>query len=153
MRIRLYCALAVVAWFSQACSRKAPDMTPEGLVREFLDRVERAEGDPAQARAVYELLSDRTKAGLAERARRASAAGSRNVMPEEMLAPARFSLRFEPLKMRAHVADTRAVVDVVGIDPDIDHAEVPCLLEHGRWRIEIPLPPLAPAERRPESEH
>ena len=127
-------------------------MTPEGTVREFLDRVERAEGDPAQARAVFDLLSARTQAGLAERARRASAASSRNVMPEEMLAPARFSLRFEPRKMRAHVADNRAIVDVVGIDPDTDHAEVPCLLEQGRWRIEIPLPPLAPVERRPESE-
>jgi hypothetical protein len=152
MRKSTLCALAVATWLFQACSRKAPDMTPEGAVREFLDRVERVEGDPGQARAVYELLSAKTQAGLTERARRTSAASSRNVMPEEMLAPARFSLRFEPRKMHAHVADNRAVVDVFGIDPDTDHAEVPCLLEQGRWRIEISLPALAPVERRPDSE-
>ena len=28
--------------------------------------------------------------------------------------------------------------------------EVPCVLEDGRWRIEIPLPPPTPVERRPE---
>jgi hypothetical protein len=153
MRIRTCGALTVTIGLFAACSRKAPEMTPEGVVREFLDRVDRAEGDPAQARVVYELLSAKTQAGLAERARRASAANSRNVMPEEMLAPARFSLRFEPRKIHAHVADTRATVDVFGIDPDTDHAEVPCLLEQGRWRIEIPLPPLAPVERRTQSEH
>jgi hypothetical protein len=67
-----------------------------------------------------------------------------------MLAPGRFSLRFEPRKMHTRVADERAVVDVTGIDPETDRAEVPCVLEDGRWRIEIPLPPLAPVERRPE---
>jgi hypothetical protein len=153
MRIWMHCALAITTGLLQGCSRKAPDMTPEGVVREFLDRVERVEGDPVQARAVYELLTAKTQAGLAERAKRTSAASSRNVMPEEMLAPARFSLRFEPRKMHAHIADNRAVVDVFGIDPDTDHAEVPCLLEQGRWRIEIPLPPLAPVEKRPEGEH
>jgi hypothetical protein len=153
MRTVTCSALAIAAGLLGACSRKAADMTPEGVVREFLDRVERAEGDPAQARVVYDLLSAKTQAGLAERAKRASAASSRNVMPEEMLAPARFSLRFEPSKMHAHITDNRAVVDVVGIDPDTDHAEVPCLLEQGRWRIEIPLPRLAPVERRPDSEH
>jgi hypothetical protein len=153
MRTRTISALALAVWLVQACSRKAPDMTPEGVVREFLDRVERVEGDPAQARAVYDLMSAKTQAGLVERAKRTSAASSRNVMPEEMLAPARFSLRFEPRKMHAHVTDTRAVVDVFGIDPDTDHAEVPCLLEQGRWRIDIPLPPLAPVERRPLGEH
>jgi hypothetical protein len=67
-----------------------------------------------------------------------------------MLAPARFSLRFEPTRMHARVADTRAVVDVVGIDPELDHAEVPCVLEAGRWRIEIPLPPVMPLDHRAE---
>jgi hypothetical protein len=153
MRTLTCWALAVAIGLFPACSRRAPDMTPEGVVREFLDRVDHAQGDPVQARLVYNLLSANVQAGLAERARRASAASSRNVMPEEMLAPARFSLRFEPRKMHAHIADNRAIVDVFGIDPDTDHAEVPCLLEQGRWRIEMPLPPLAPVERRPESEH
>ncbi|HEX9298016.1 MAG TPA: hypothetical protein VF881_19385 [Polyangiaceae bacterium] len=133
------------------CARKAADLTPEGAVRDLLDRIDRVEADPVQARAVYELLSSRTKANLVERARRASTTSGRAVPPEEMLAPGRFSLRFEPRKMHARIAESRAVVDVIGIDPETDRAEVPCVLEEGRWRIEIPLPPMPPVEKRPEA--
>src|SRR5262245_50342990 len=133
-----------------ACPRQPPDLTPEGAVRELLDRIDQTESDPGEVSAVYELLSSRTRANLIERARRASTTSGREVAPEEMLAPGRFSLRFEPRKMHTRVADERAVVDVTGIDPETDRAEVPCVLEDGRWRIEIPLPPLAPVERRPE---
>jgi hypothetical protein len=68
-----------------------------------------------------------------------------------MLAPGRFSLRFEPRKMHARIADGRAVVDVVGIDPETDRAEVPCVLEDGRWRVDVQLPALTPVEKRPEA--
>lgn len=133
-----------------ACQRKPPDLTPEGAVRELLDRIDRIETDPSEARAVYDLLSAPTKQNLVERARRASTTSGRDVPPQDMLAPGRFSLRFEPRKMHTRVAADRAVVDVTGIDPETDRAEVPCVLEEGRWRIEIPLPPLAPIEKRPE---
>jgi hypothetical protein len=133
-----------------ACQRKPPDLTPEGAVRELLDRIARIETDPSEARAVYDLLSVPTKQNLIERARRASTTSGRDVPPQDMLAPGRFSLRFEPRKMHTRVAADRAVVDVTGIDPETDRAEVPCVLEEGRWRIEIPLPPLAPIEKRPE---
>ncbi len=88
------------------CARKAADLTPEGAVRDLLDRIDRVEADPVQARAVYELLSSRTKANLVERARRASTTSGRAVHPEEMLAPGRFSLRFEPRKMHARIAES-----------------------------------------------
>ena len=133
-----------------ACQRKPPDLTPEGAVRELLDRIDRIETDPTEARAFYDLLSAQTKQNLVERARRASTTSGRDIPPQDMLAPGRFSLRFEPRKMHTRIADERAVVDVTGIDPETDRAEVPCVLEDGRWRIEIPLPPLAPVERRPE---
>ena len=55
-----------------ACQRKPPDLTPEGAVRELLDRIERIETDPTETRAVYDLLSSQTKQNLIERARRAS---------------------------------------------------------------------------------
>jgi hypothetical protein len=133
-----------------ACQRKPPDITPEGAVRELLDRIDRIETDATEARAVYELLSSPTKQNLIERARRASTTSGREIPPQDMLAPGRFSLRFEPRKMHTRVADDRAVVDVTGIDPETDRAEVPCVLEDGRWRIEIPLPALTPVEKRPE---
>jgi hypothetical protein len=133
------------------CTRTPADATPEGTVRELLERIDRIESNPAEARAVYELLSVRSKANLAERAHRASTTSGREIPPEQMLAPGRFSLRFEPRKMHARISRDRAIVDVVGIDPTTDHAEVPCVLEQGKWRIEIPLPPLAPAEHRPDA--
>lgn len=145
--IAVFLTLAVAS----ACSRTPPDATPEGAVHELLDRIERIESNPDEARAVYELLSSRSKANLVERAHRASTTSGREIPPEQMLAPGRFSLRFEPRKMHARLAHDRAIVDVVGIDPMTDHAEVPCVLEQGRWRIEIPLPPLPPAERRPDA--
>ena len=144
------CLLGFALFSACSSGRKSPEVTPEGTVREFLDRIERIETDPVEARAVYELLSARTKANLVDRARRASTTSGKEIGPQEMLAPGRFSLRFEPRKMHARIADDRAIVDVVGIDPETDRAEVPCLLENGRWRLEIPLPPLPAVERRPE---
>src|SRR5258705_13262555 len=141
----------LLALVVSGCSRKPADLTPDGAVGELLDRIDRTEADPTEAHAAYELLSLRTKQNLVERARRASTTSGREVPPEEMLAPGRFSLRFEPRKMHVRVADDRAVVDVVGIDPDNDRAEVPCVLEEGRWRVEIPLPALTPMERRPDT--
>jgi hypothetical protein len=148
-----------VCWFAaglmaigvlSACQRKPPDLTPEGAVRELLDRLDRVETDPTEARTVYDLLSSQTRQNLIERARRASTTSGREIPPQDMLAPGRFSLRFEPRKMHTRVADERAVVDVTGIDPETDRAEVPCVREDGRWRIEIPLPPMTPVEKRPE---
>ena len=153
MRARWFYGLAsgvAAVGILSACQRKPPDLTPEGAVRELLDRLDRVETDPTEARAVYDLLSLQTRQNLIERARRASTTSGREVPPQDMLAPGRFSLRFEPRKMHTRVADDRAVVDVTGIDPETDRAEVPCVLEDGRWRIEIPLPPLAPVEKRPE---
>jgi hypothetical protein len=153
MQARRFCTLTaglLAISALSACQRKPPDITPEGAVRELLDRMDRIETDATEARAVYELLSSPTKHNLIERARRASTTSGREIPPQDMLAPGRFSLRFEPRKMHTRVADDRAVVDVTGIDPETDRAEVPCVLEDGRWRIEIPLPALTPVEKRPE---
>jgi hypothetical protein len=147
----LYPAWLTLMLLASSCARKAPDLTPDGAVRDLLDRIDRIESDPSEARAAFELLSSRAKVNLVERARRASATSGRDVPPEEMLAPGRFSLRFEPRKMHAHIAENHAVVDVVGIDPETDRAEVPCVLEDGRWRVDIQLPPLTPVEKRPEA--
>jgi hypothetical protein len=149
-RVPLLLASCLTMAAMAACQRKPPDLTPEGAVRELLDRIDRVETDPTEARAVYDLLSAPTKQNLVERARRASTASGREIPPQDMLAPGRFSLRFEPRKMFTRIAADRAVVDVTGIDPETDRAEVPCVLEDGRWRIEIPLPTLAPSEKRPE---
>jgi len=119
-------------------------------VEEWLERMARVHGDPEDAARAYELLSTETKKNLEERARRASAATGRKMTPESMLAPSRFSLRFVPRSMRSRVAGDRAVVDVVGADPEVERAEVPCVLEEERWRIDLVLPPLPAIEKRPD---
>lgn len=138
-------ALALVA----ACSHTPPDATPEGAVREFIERMERVDGDPERALAAYELLSANTRENLIERARRASHASGRPMKPEEMLAPSRFVLLFRPHQMQAHVTGDHAFVDVTGMDPNVDRARVPLVREEGRWRVELDLPQLPPVEKRP----
>ena len=159
MRFQSATACTVIAHSSAAllvlalagCAHKPADATPDGAVRELLERVQHMESDPSATKAVLNLLSASARTNLAERARRATSTSGRDVPPEEMLAPGRFSLRFEPRRMRARISDARAIVDVTGIDPETDHAQVPCVLEDGRWKVEIALPPLPPVERRPEA--
>jgi hypothetical protein len=142
--------LAVGCLLWVACERRAPDETPEGVVQAWIDLMERVHGDPEDAARAYELLSAQTKKNLEERARRASAATGRKMSPESMLAPSRFSLRFVPRSMRARVAGDRALVEVVGANADVERAEVPCVLEEGRWRVDLVLPPLPAIETRPD---
>lgn len=131
-----------------SCSRTPPDATPEGAVRELIERMERMDGDPERARAAYELLSSTTRANLIERAKRASSATGRPIPPEQMLAPSRFVLLFRPQQMQARTEGDRAIVEVLGADPASDQARIPLVREEGLWRIELGLPELAPVERR-----
>src|SRR3954462_4270897 len=78
------------------CTRQTSDDTPERAVQEFVDRMQRVHGDASKSRAAYELLAAPARANLEERARRASATSGRSVAPEEMLAPSRFFLSFQP---------------------------------------------------------
>ncbi len=132
------------------CRRREPDETPEGVVEAWLDRMSRVHGHPEDAAHAYELLSEDAKKNLQERARRASAATGRQMTPESMLAPSRFSLRFAPRSLRARVAGERAVVEVIGSNPQVERAEVPCVLEQDRWRVDLVLPPLPAIETRPD---
>ena len=145
-------ALVMTLALASGCAQKPVDATPEGAVRELLERMEHAEGegDEAATRGVYELLAAPTREALELRAARASAATARRVSPADMIAPAHFSFRFRPRQFKAKTTGDRATVDVVGIDPAVDRASVPCVREDGHWRVEIPLPPLPPVQHRPD---
>lgn len=145
---RAMLAASCLLWV--ACTRRAADETPEGVVQAWLDRMEHVHENPDDAARAYELLSSETKKNLEERARRASAATGRKMSPESMLVPSRFSLRFVPRSMRARIAGERALVDVVGANAEVERAEVPCVLEEGRWRVDLVLPPLPAIETRPD---
>ncbi|MCL2823311.1 MAG: hypothetical protein FWD57_04905 [Polyangiaceae bacterium] len=140
--------LAAAGLLLLGCRRRSPDETPEGVVAEWLERIARVHGDSDDAAMAYELLASETKKNLEERARRASAATGRKMTPESMLVPSRFSLRFKPRSMKSRVAGDRAIVDVVGVG-GAERAQVPCVREKGRWRIDLVLPSLPEVERRP----
>jgi hypothetical protein len=122
-----------------ACSRPAPDGTPEGVVRLWLEKMESSSDDARAMKEAYALLGPKARANLTERADRASRGQGRRYQPYEMIAEGRFGLRFRPRTMTARVDGDNAVVDVNGEGAD-EHAQVKCTRENQAWRIEPDLP-------------
>jgi hypothetical protein len=155
-----------------ACTRAAPDATPEGAVRLWLDRMESATEDPRATRDAYALLGPAARANLEERAQRASRVQGRRVEPFEMLAEGRFGLKFRPKAMVTRIEPAangveRATVEVTGHEPLTEHAIVHCARETeprepvspgegGRegsrgWRVEPELPDVIALPKRGEA--
>ncbi|WP_206079465.1 hypothetical protein [Polyangium spumosum] len=130
------------------CNRKPVNATPDGAVRELVERLRLVNGDPAAAKAAFELLSKRARTNLAERAQRYSAASGKTIAPEAMIVPSRFVVRFEPQRYSAQVSGNHALVEIVGLGP-ADRAHVGCVFEEEAWRVDLPLPPLPPVQVRP----
>jgi hypothetical protein len=146
----LVALLAALALALAGCGRRVPNATPEGAVREIVERMGRVRGDPADAKAVFELLSKRAQANLASRAQRYSAASGKTIAPEAMIVPSRFLLRFQPERYTARVAGAHAMVEAVGLVGG-ERAQISCILEDDVWRVELPLPALPPVQMRPGS--
>ncbi|WP_437837572.1 hypothetical protein [Sorangium sp. So ce1153] len=144
-------ALSVAALASVGCSRRPPSGTPDGAVKELVARLRQLHGDPADAKAAFELLSRRARDNLASRAQRYSAATGKAIAPEAMITPSRFLLRFEPQRYVAQIAGAHALVDVAGLLPG-ERVQVPCVYEDAGWRVDLALPPLPPVQKRPGSE-
>lgn len=141
----------LLSTFPVACQRAPVDETPEQVVEEFVARMQRVHGDAKAARAAYDLLWSEAKRNLAERAKRASDVAGREVAPEDMLAPSRFSLTFTPKRYSARIDGDWAVVTVGG-ETESQRAEVKCVREDGAWRVVMTLPTLPPIQRRVEED-
>ena len=142
-----FARFAACALLLTACEAEPADLGPEDVVEELVNRLKRVHGDPKAARAAYDLLWSEAKRGLAERAKRAGAVAGRDVAPESMLAPTRFSLAFTPRRYTARIDGDWAVVSITGASPSQYH-EVKCVREDGRWRAVLVIPPLPPIQRR-----
>jgi hypothetical protein len=146
-------ALLLLGWAAaSACEREPVDAQPAHVVEEFVESMQRVHGDPQAARAAYGLLWAEARANLAERAKRASAVSGREVAPEEMLAPSRFSLRFAPHRYTARVEGGWAMVTITGEAPETQRTEVRCVQEDGHWRVVLQLPAVPPIQKRPGSQ-
>lgn len=140
-------ALAIFGASVSACSRAAPDASPEGAVRLFVDKMETSADDPRAMRDAFQMLGPRARANLKERAERAGRGQGKRVEPYEMLAEGRFGLKFRPKTMSAHIDGEDAEVDVRGDGPE-ERALVHCTREGTAWRVEPELPdPTQPARR------
>lgn len=131
------------------CEEEGSDSEPDRLVAEFIGRMQRVHGERKSARAAYELLWSDARRNLAERAKRASDVAGREIAPEEMLPPSRFSLHHKPRRYEAHVDGDWAEVSVSSDSGSVDR--VKCVREDGKWRVVLELPPLAPIERRTDA--
>jgi hypothetical protein len=131
-----------------ACSHPAPDATPEGALRTWLERMEESQDDSSASREAYVLLGPAARANLEERAKRASQAQGRRAEPHEMLATGRFGLKFRPKSMHASVVGDQATVEVIGADPSTEHATVRCVHEPAGWRVEPGLPDVTALPKR-----
>jgi hypothetical protein len=143
-------AFVCVVLALSGCGRRAPTATPDGAVRELVERMRRLRGDPGDAKAAYDLLSKHAQQNLAARAQRYSAASGRAISPDAMLVPSRFVVRFEPQRFSAQISGAYARVEVLGLLAT-DRAQVPCVLEDGSWRVDLSLPTLPPVQMRPGS--
>ena len=149
--LAILCVSLALSGFALAgCGRRAPSATPDGSVRELVERMRRLRGDPGDAKAAYELLSRRSQQNLAARAQRYSAASGKAIAPEAMIVPSRFLLRFEPQRYSAQISGSFARVEVLGLLAG-DRALVPCVFEEGGWRVDLSLPLLPPVQMRPGS--
>lgn len=135
--------LSAAALLFVACSRSAPDATPEGAVRVFVEKMESSGEDPHALREAYALIGPRARANLKERADRASRGQGRRHEPWEMLAEGRFAMKFRPKAMSAKIEGDEATVDVRGDGPE-ERAAVHCTREGGAWRVDPELPDVAP---------
>ena len=141
-----------VAWLwvlGAACEAAPVDQDPVRVTRAFIERMRSVHGDPALGKKAVELLWQRGRDHLQERAKRATAAAGQKVHPEEMLVPSVFALKFEPSSFSAQTRGDYAVVTARGGDAR-EVAEIHCIREQGKWRVVVEFPALPPIQSRDE---
>jgi hypothetical protein len=142
-------AVGFILWLSilAGCARPAPDATPEGAVRAWLEHMEDSQDDPKESREAFRLLGPLARENLAERAVRASQTEGRRTEPYELVAAGFFGLKFRPQSMKATIVGDHATVEVTG-DRGPERASVVCVREGNAWRVEPELPALTPLPMR-----
>lgn len=131
------------------CEEEDETRAPATIVRDFVERLTQFDGRPEDARAIFDLLSERARANLTARAERYSAASGKKISPPAMIVPGWLTLRFVPQAYSAQVVGRYALVEVTGVSPS-HRAQIPCIREEDQWRVDLALPELPPMVTRPE---
>ena len=148
---------ALIAWIATTlligCADLPSDETPSGAVRLFLDAMDRSDREPEALREAYALLAAPSRRALQERAHLAASLGGREFQPWEMLVQGRYRQSFQVHEgssgMRERIEGERATVTVRSDDGERS-AEVPLVLEEGRWRVLVEIPPARGHTEEPE---
>lgn len=141
--------MVLLVFLLVGCSSGVAREGPEEVVRQFLSRMSQVHGDPADAKLAYQLMWSKARTNLSKRAKRASAAAGRQVAPEEMIAPSRFSMAFVPQKYEIGRKQGDLAEVIVSTEQPTSRSEsVWCKLEEGQWRVVLRLPPVAPIHKR-----
>jgi hypothetical protein len=146
--VRSVISIACICAALAACEPTAFNETPDGAVRELVSLMRGFNGIDRDAKALFELLSERAKTNLRQRADRYGAASGKKIAPWAMFVPSRMVLSFVPQVYTAQIVGKYALVDVIGVTPD-QHAQVPCVLQDGLWHVDLVLPELDAVEHRP----
>lgn len=131
------------------CGSEPDDTTPSGALQMFLDAMERSQWESGALEEAYRLLSPAAREQLRVRAETATSLSGRTFEPWEMIAQGRYGLRFAPRRsggMIERVEGDTAIVVVRG-SREGQVAEVPMVLEDGRWRVKLELPEVGAATR------
>jgi len=131
------------------CREEDETRAPAAIVREFVERLTQFDGRPEDARAIFDLLSERARTNLAARAERYSAASGKKIAPPAMIVPGWLTLRFVPQAYSAQVVGRYALVEITGVSPS-HRAQIPCIREEDEWRVDLALPELPPMVTRPD---
>jgi hypothetical protein len=117
-----------------------PEDTPESALTVWVTAMNASRSDVDARRRAYQVLSNRARESLTERAARASQLSGRDLQPWEMLAPGRFAMRFafDPDGLTARLDGDRATVTARGRSGD--RARVPMVREQGHWHVDLELP-------------
>ena len=145
IRSHRLCVL-LIGFFLICCTEKETAQGPEAVVRQFLRDMGQLHGEGQRSQLIYDSLWSPAREHLLERARRASALSGRAILPEEMIAPSRFSLRFSPERFQVRVVGKEAEVVMWG--PLGEQAQTRCVKEDDGWKIALDLPPLQPIQAR-----
>jgi hypothetical protein len=134
------------ALFSMGCQKEATPSGPGDVLMNFVRQMRQVHGQAQDADQVVDLIWERARDNLKERARRASALSGRELSSGELIVPSWFALHLVPERAEARIDGDWAEVTLFGASGDTVQAR--CILEEDGWKVALELPPLAPIRMR-----